>query len=188
MSEQNKIDARTLFAALQGEMNSRITARAAINVAHLQVIMAFAGAYLVSAAVDAKGAGFAAVISALIPLVSFYFVSLYSHNDIQIGLLNRTLRRIEDLSDLPEQLRFLTVGAESGEASYAARRISHRAVVLLCLTSPALVVASMVMRPWSGPLTDPLPWLALAFAVAISLANWLRLRRVQKKRDDLIAS
>jgi hypothetical protein len=185
------VDEKTLFAALQGELNSRAQARAAINTTHIQTIMVFTGGYLAARVTgEATNGSIALVISTLFPLASAYFVSLYGHNDTLIGSLNRSLRKLEEKGSVELALRYYDVGATGRNLN--ARRSSHVAVMLLCATCPFLLGLEY-MFSWLDdfkipPLPDRKTWAAFIIIGCVTAANILRLINLNRKRAKLMKS
>lgn len=198
------IDDKALFGALHGELNTRISARAAISTAHLQTIVAFAAGFIVTKNVDLAlaqpMANIALLICVMMPAISFYFIALYAHNDLQIGLLNQCLREIEERNTtLPPEIRFYRKGGLYS-ASYEARWYSHSAVIMLSMLSPVLLIADLALRMKSAnsedlavkaielvknSIGDPL---TLAFSVALLALtghNIWRLLWLERKRQEM---
>lgn len=188
----NKIDEATLFSALQSELNARVSARAAINTSHIQTIIFFVGGYVIVKNTTSASPWLPYMFSTIIPIISYYFVSLYRHNDLQIGLLNRSLRKLEQNSSVQDDLRFFQVGSFSGSQSYEARSISHFAVMMLCLASPLLIfidsLFSFIFVPGgivslSGPQV-----FVVSITSIISFINVYSLVRLDKRRQEFINS
>lgn len=200
----DSIDDKTLFGALHGELNTRISARAAISTAHLQTIVAFAAGFIVTKnvgfALAQPMANIALLICVMMPAISFYFIALYAHNDLQIGLLNQCLREIEERNTtLPAEVRFYRKGGLYS-ASFEARWYSHSAVIMLAMLSPVLLIADLalrmktagsqditdsVVRLLSNSIADPM---TLAFSIvlfALTGHNIWRLLWLEKKRQEL---
>ena len=193
------IDQKTLFTALQAELNSRVIARVTINTAHLQTIIIFVAAFIAAKVAANSSTPLAAVtrysyfITMIMPLISCYFVMLYKHNDMQIGLLNLCLRRIEEHSQdaLAENIQFYKNNG-CYEDSFRARTFSHGAVIGLCLFSPLLVVGDAGFETWwSTPpnaIWDSIPKLAkftVVWTGSISVINVVILCLLQRYRNKL---
>ncbi|MBP2158411.1 MULTISPECIES: hypothetical protein [Asticcacaulis] len=188
------IDEKTLFSGLQSELNSRVIARASINTAHIQTVVTFTAGYIAARAssnFDSSGyLGY--IVGAIIPMVSYYFISLYRHHDMQIGLLNRTLRRIEDSSEISDMHRFFKVGGDSGAKSYKARNISNMAVIWLCFLSPVVIFLDYVIlfanNGFSWPEFSNIDYIFVTWVASLTAWNFWSLLRLGKFRKDLIAS
>lgn len=200
------LDDKAVFAALQSELNSRISTRASINTAHLQTVVALVAGFIAARAVKGDCVGtseriefFSYYLAATIPFISVYFVSLYKHNDIQIGLLNLALKRIEARSwkTLPDSIRFYKVGGDF-RASFEARKVSHRAVIGLCCVSPILVLGgslgqsatelgtSFLLFLHSGHHNVRSEFWFLVLTMAVSMFNVATLVQLQSYRNDLM--
>ena len=196
----DKIDIKNIWTALSTEVNARLSSRTTIHIAHIQIILAVAAAFI-----SIKGAkyiysvsdiqarrldDFSFCLSAIIPLISLYFVLLFQQVDMQIGLLYRYLRRIQDDSiKITESFRFY--GGEQ-ESMATPRRRSHIAIMLLCGTSPILLFLNyIVVLVEEGRKNFPVHeiglWGALAvlFVTIVSIANIRLLRKTQKFRESL---
>lgn len=192
----------TIFNSLHSELGARISTRASINTAHIQTIMTFAGGYLF-ATVAAKEISNHAIylpyaISVIIPCISYYYIALYRHNDMHIGLLNLLFRKIEEEhgSTLSKEIRFYALDGFYQD-SFRARRISHRAIYFLCLLSPILIVLDSLFRLLVEQLgngerlickTQTELYLSggvFLFVVAVSLYNIKTLHDAQLYRDSL---
>ena len=171
---------KELFAGLHGEMAARISTRASINTSHLTLVLLFAGSTLLSSFDQNQYNKI--VIMCIIPLVSSYFVSLYIHNDRQIGLINHTLSKIENGSDIDKKYRFYAVGSKIGEAAFFGRKISNAAVGFLCLLSPALIV---VLHFSSGKI-DCISAIAFIFSLSISVINIVSIYFNSKFRQEIL--
>lgn len=201
----DQVDAKVMFQALQTELNARVQSRAAINTTHIQTIVALVVGYFVTRANTATASTDIPVlpylIATLIPFVSYYFVGLYRHNDMQIGLLNKCLGRIEDQSARLEYAnRFYRVGGDYA-ISWDARAHSHAALWWLCCASPILYVAELLIVTGVSIRGSPtlatakavvdqyfVSWMGLAFLIsgAVSVANLRSLEATQAFRDTLI--
>lgn len=194
----NCVDEKTLFAGLHGELNSRVGARAAISTAHLQTIVAFAAGFLITKASGpteggpSQTAALALMICGLMPAISYYFISLYAHNDLQIGLLNQCLRELEERNlELPEVVRFYRMNGPYS-ASYDARGFSHAAVIMLAMLSPILITIDTLIR--IGPssfdalmtMTDnPAVIVVVVLFLLLNVHNLWRLIWLSKERRRL---
>lgn len=185
------IDEKTLFSALYGELNARVSARTTANTAHMQTIAIFASASVVAmigAETTVSGMQFGSPIyyflAGFMPLISFYFLSIYDQHDRQIGLLNRHLRKIEEKSQIENELKFFTRRAETGLASFGARFQAHFAITALGCSS--LLIFSF------AHLNDALPnaptWRPISFfvCVMVTLINFTMMVRLELFRRWLI--
>ena len=185
-----RLDVTTLFSSLQSELNARVIARASINSAHIQTILLFIGGYIISKYTTPTPAGpnFLApfLICGIIPMISWYFISIYAHNDMQIGLLNRTLRRIEDVSGIDDKLRFFKRESDSGSKSFHARQQSHFAVFMLCLVSPIIIFTDkliyMILNKKTELILDHPTLIVISIVIFLSLINIITLIRLNKAR------
>ena len=193
-SVAGKLDLGVLFSALHGELNARVIARTTINVAHLQSILIFSGGFILTddSGLKLGGSGQSLLqyaFSSVIPLISFYFVSLYRHNELQIGTLTRHLRLIESTGDIAEPLRFYPARSRGGIDSRAAWSISHRSIILLCCTSPALILLERAFDAiYEQPAVaqfDGSTALFFGFSFLVSAANVHALMKLRRTRDPL---
>lgn len=197
--KQSMIDEKTVFSSLQTEINARVIARASINSFHFQVILAFASACItLKVAAEATPDNTKILLGNLffiagliIPLASLYYISLYIHNDMQIGLLNKCMRKIEEKSEISDDIKFYKIGGIYSQ-SFNARKWSHYAVLALSTTSPSITLIEqlyhLATHGTSGWNYTSIQTILFVFAGAITIANVILLSRLQKFREDLIKS
>lgn len=167
--------------------------------------MAFAGGYLAAKLTVPQSPQLTYLtytISAIIPCISYYFIALYRHNDMHIGLLHLLFRKIEEehADLLGNEVRFYAIDGFYKD-SFDARKISHRAIYLLCLLSPMLIITDSAIAFFitgSNRFVEGITnvtaikefivfLFALIFVCSISLYNITLLRKAQEYRDSLQA-
>jgi hypothetical protein len=142
MTESLLIDAKTRYNAAQSELNARLQVRANINISHIIVIAAASGTY--SAIKPDNSHIFGFIIAAAVPLITFYFISMFIHNESNISNLIRNLVELEQSSDkldisTPMSSRFKH-SPETISQTYRFSSGRVKSLVGLCFISPILII------------------------------------------------
>ena len=183
----NMISAASRYAAAQGEISARVTARATLNVGHIVSIGALSTIYFTLLAringVCPNGTWCASAQNSLpffpcvIALVSTYFACLYSHNDTVLGYLTLYNKKLED--DHHTSLPSWFSGPWMAQG-LAARSWAHAALITLAWASCGLVVLTGL------PQWTPISARSLIICVAVSLLNTFIFMRVAHLRRALM--
>lgn len=146
------IDIRSRFAAGQSEINSRLELRAQLQIYHAVMIGVITTIFFTLIKDEHKFV--LPLFTILIPLVSFYFVLLYIHNDKIIGILsafNRSLEAISESVNSEAKLpRWFRGGAADGQDTWMsealeARKLGNQATVLITMVSPVITLVELVI-------------------------------------------
>jgi len=201
------LNAVSRFSAAHSEINARISSRANLNIGHLAGVTSVTALYYTAmfAAAEHPNLGiqnYYPLIAIAIPLISTYFVSLYVHNDIIIGLLGAFCAAIEAAEENEAQdcrlPRWFGGGAAEDQdvwlyEALAARKWADWSVIGLCAVSPCVVFVDVIeqfaARGFDSflPITEEgaLHGVAFCTCVVISVWNIARLVGVYKERDAI---
>lgn len=185
-------DSKTLFTSLQAELNSRVLSRVSINIGHMQTITAFSAGFIITRIAHGNYINIYAphFFLLVIPFISYYFISLYIHNDLQIGFLNKYLNKIESHSAIPVSLRFYDRNKSVGRMSFEARGVSSHAIKWMCVVSPVIFVIDTILNFSYNRDIDPMlsfiSTISIIISICMSNVNYLRLSDLDEERKRIL--
>jgi hypothetical protein len=166
------LDAKTLYNATQTEMNSRLQIRTNIHISHITIIGAVTGYY---AGLNAQDHVIIYLLPATIPLISYYFISLYLTNEANLKNLERGLVDLERLCRL-----YVDGGLPSRfiHKQPFARLSRDRVISLvgLCFVSPVVVVADLIYQEGQSAVRMSISGLLFLWCLILSIVNYKRVR------------
>jgi hypothetical protein len=160
------LDAKTLYNATQTEMNSRLQIRTNIHISHLTIIV--------------QDHVIIYLLPATIPLISYYFISLYLTNEANLKNLERELVDLKRMCGL-----YVDGGLPSRfihKQPFA--RLSRDRVISLvgsCFVSPVVVVADLIYQEGQSAVRMSISGLLFLWCLILSIVNYKRVRRIEDK-------